>query len=285
MDLKLYEGKIVVVRNQEVMLDDDAAEALKVETKHLNENSNTSAKCKYLRDIGVEDKYRFQLTEEEYTAVRMRSTGSTTSRRADNLPWAYTRLGCAFFGTSMNNVVACQLAIQLSEVFVAYTTGKLTLDADKVTRPFLDDNAKKLMQAGIMMELALPYAKAYFEMSMFLGNPESIARANTVQNLHAEFNLNCKGMLSNNIASVQDTLVTATELGKLLGGISAQKVNKMLAEHGLQFKVADEWERSKEGEQYGIILDVGKKRSSGTAVQQIKWYKNKTITFLEGKCS
>lgn len=64
---------------------------------------------------------------------------------------------------------------------------------------------------------------------------------------------------------------TPTELGKMLGGLSAQKVNLLLAGAGLQAKVGEHWKPLDAGKDFARLYDTGKKHSDGVAVQQIKW--------------
>ena len=73
-------------------------------------------------------------------------------------------------------------------------------------------------------------------------------------------------------APQQEHLATTTQLGKQVGA-SAIKINKILAEAGLQYKNPnDEWTPTKEGLDAGAtLLDVGKAHSDGTPVRQLKW--------------
>lgn len=73
-------------------------------------------------------------------------------------------------------------------------------------------------------------------------------------------------------APQQEHLATPTQLGKQVGA-SAIKINKILAEAGLQFRnTNDEWTPTKEGLDAGAtLLDVGKAHSDGTPVRQLKW--------------
>lgn len=69
--------------------------------------------------------------------------------------------------------------------------------------------------------------------------------------------------------------LTPTELGKTLTPtLSAQRVNKLLATHGLQTAVGRAWVITDEGLKYARVLDTGKARSDGTMVQQVKWAAN-----------
>lgn len=72
-------------------------------------------------------------------------------------------------------------------------------------------------------------------------------------------------------AENQNTLyITATELGKRIG-MSAQKVNLLLAGAGFQMKRGDVWEVLEAGKDFARIFDTGKSHGSGVPIQQIKW--------------
>lgn len=72
-------------------------------------------------------------------------------------------------------------------------------------------------------------------------------------------------------AENQDALyLSPTELGKRMG-ISAQKVNLLLAGAGFQMKRGDVWEVLEAGKDFARIFDTGKRHGSGVPIQQIKW--------------
>jgi phage anti-repressor protein len=69
-----------------------------------------------------------------------------------------------------------------------------------------------------------------------------------------------------------ERILTPTEIGKLLGGLNPRRVNNQLALEGFQYKNdAGIWTITDKGKPYAVLLDVGKARSDGTPVQQIKW--------------
>ena len=77
------------------------------------------------------------------------------------------------------------------------------------------------------------------------------------------------------ISESQEAELTPTELGKRVG-LSAQAINKLLAEKGLQEKTEDKWIATSKGKRFAIVLDTGKKHSNGAPVQQIKWKESVT---------
>jgi phage anti-repressor protein len=69
-----------------------------------------------------------------------------------------------------------------------------------------------------------------------------------------------------------ERILTPTEIGKLLGGLNPRRVNNQLVLEGYQYKnEAGIWTITDKGKPYAVLLDVGKSRSDGTPVQQIKW--------------
>ena len=74
------------------------------------------------------------------------------------------------------------------------------------------------------------------------------------------------------VAPQQKQLLTPTQIGKELGGISGRKVNLMLAGLGLQRRVGEAWEPTDAGTaRGGVLMDTGKQHSNGTPVRQLKW--------------
>lgn len=149
------ENKILTVRGQRVMLDKDVAGALEIDTKRLNENASRSSKWKYLRDSCVEEAYRFRLTHDDIATLRSQYA---TFNEFNHLPWVYTQVGCAYFGTSLDSTKACKLAVELSTAFVAIqnaqssveSTGNVALDRLKVMVAALEENEKERQKLARM---------------------------------------------------------------------------------------------------------------------------------------
>ena len=74
------------------------------------------------------------------------------------------------------------------------------------------------------------------------------------------------------VSPQQKQLLTPTQIGKELGGISGRKVNLMLAGLGLQQRVGEAWEPTEEGTaRGGVLMDTGKRHGDGAPVRQLKW--------------
>ena len=125
-------------------------------------------------------------------------------------------------------------------------------ELDPITRERLDVYSLVLEKAGIQ------------------GNQLALALDKAVRAKTGESALKLTGVQLE--APQQEHLATPTELGKQVGA-SAIKINKILAEAGLQFRnTNDEWTPTKEGLDAGAtLLDVGKAHSDGTPVRQLKW--------------
>lgn len=114
-------------------------------------------------------------------------------------------------------------------------------------------------------------ARAYHDLAVLLGNSQSVAKAETVQFIGREHNKDVKHLLKNNVADVQRPLLTATQLGARIGK-SAQTMNLILQGEGFQRKENKSWIPTEKAVGHYEALDVGKSRSNGTPVRQIKWY-------------
>lgn len=79
------------------------------------------------------------------------------------------------------------------------------------------------------------------------------------------------------IADRQEELLTPTEIGARLDGLSAIAINKRLEALGYQESApgghgAKTWHPTDKGKPFGKWLDTGKRHHGGASVQQWKWY-------------
>lgn len=72
------------------------------------------------------------------------------------------------------------------------------------------------------------------------------------------------------IAPTQNQFLTPTDIGKQFG-LSAIRVNQVLAGAGYQHKIADKWEPLEPAKPYAVMQDTGKVHSNGTPIRQLKW--------------
>ena len=108
---------IYVVRNQQVMIDNDLAMLYQVETGRLNEAVK--------RNISLFPKrFRFQLTKEEYLNLKPQSAISSLNRNGNTyggrrtLPYAFTEQGIAMLSTVLRSEIAIQTSIRIMDTFV-----------------------------------------------------------------------------------------------------------------------------------------------------------------------
>lgn len=129
---------------------------------------------------------------------------------------------------------------------------------------------------ALSVERKLNAAKIILEPAGITGNQLTLAldkvyKANTGESLLAQSGVEL-------VRPQQVHLATPSEIGKHLAtaqgvdSISGIAVNKMLAAKGYQERVNDKWAATELGKQAGATyLDVGKSRSSGTPITQLKW--------------
>lgn len=109
--LEVIENKILLIRNEKVMLDIDLAALYGVTTKRLNEQ------VKRNRERFPED-FMFQLTEIEKAEVVANCDHLKRLKFSPNLPYAFTEHGAIMLATVLNSPVAAQTSIQVVRAFV-----------------------------------------------------------------------------------------------------------------------------------------------------------------------
>ena len=121
------QNKILIIRNQQVMLDRDLAEMYGVETKVLNQ----AVKRNIQR---FPERFHFQLTENEFEILRSQFVTSKTDESSDvnlmsqfvtsswggtrKLPYAFTEQGCAMLSAILKSETAVQVSINIMDAFV-----------------------------------------------------------------------------------------------------------------------------------------------------------------------
>lgn len=101
-------------------------------------------------------------------------------------------------------------------------------------------------------------------------NAAAISANQAVQAVAGPNLLALMGQTHMEAANQESLYFTPTELGKRIG-VSARRMNALLAEAGLQVKRGEHWEATDAGRALSRIYDTGKQRSSGVPVQQVKW--------------
>ncbi|WP_276502393.1 ORF6N domain-containing protein [Terrimonas pollutisoli] len=103
-------NKIIMVRNQRVMIDRDLAELYGVTTKQLNQQVKRNSK-RFPGD------FMFQLNEEEKNEVVTICDHLKSLRFSPNLPFAFTEHGAVMLASVLNSERAIEANIQIIRVF------------------------------------------------------------------------------------------------------------------------------------------------------------------------
>lgn len=118
MDIKLslktsdIENRILIIRNQQVMIDRDLAELYGVETKALNQAVK--------RNIGrFPIRFRFQLTENETNELVTNCDRLTILKHSTTLPHAFTQQGVAMLASVLTSNTAIEVSVRIMDAFVA----------------------------------------------------------------------------------------------------------------------------------------------------------------------
>jgi len=104
------ENKIIVIRGQSVILDRDLAELYEVETKQLKRAVRRNMER-------FPDDFMFQLTRDEYNALRSQFGTLKRGEHTKYLPFAFTENGVAMLSSVLNSDKAIQINIQIMRVF------------------------------------------------------------------------------------------------------------------------------------------------------------------------
>ena len=102
---------IHVVRGQQVMMDSDLAMLYKVETKVFNQAVKRNIKR-------FPEKFRFQLTKEEYDSLRSQFVTSRGKGGRRYMPYVFTEQGIAMLSAVLRSETAVQVSIEIMDAFV-----------------------------------------------------------------------------------------------------------------------------------------------------------------------
>ena len=112
MEQLSLQSKIHTIRNVQVMLDYDLAALYEVSTKQLNLAVKRNSER-------FPDDFMFQLTLEEWNALRFQIETSNTRGGRRYAPYAFTEQGLAMLSGILNSPVAIQVNIAIMRTFVA----------------------------------------------------------------------------------------------------------------------------------------------------------------------
>lgn len=118
--------------------------------------------------------------------------------------------------------------------------------------------------------------KPMFQIARMIGCDKQAAAISANQAVTAVSGTNLLALMGQTHieASNQDAMFfTPSELGKRIE-VSGRGMNLLLAEAGLQMKQGETWTPTDAGKDFCRIFDTGKRHSTGTPVQQVKWAEN-----------
>jgi hypothetical protein len=107
---ELIYTKIMIVRNQKVMLDSDLAELYQVDTKRLNEQVKRNAER-------FPDDFMFQLTQEEWEDLKSQNATSSLHGGRRKLPYVFTEHGVLMLSSVLSSKRAIAVNIQIMRVY------------------------------------------------------------------------------------------------------------------------------------------------------------------------
>jgi phage regulator Rha-like protein len=146
-------NNIHMIRGQKVMLDADLAYLYGTETKRLKEQVNRNLKR-------FPPHYMFELTQEEYEALRSQNATLKRGGHSKYLPYAFTEHGILMLSNVLKSDRAILVSIQIIDVFV-----KLRQALTEQTELWLEiDRIKKtLTNQDKNMELVFQYLDELLE--------------------------------------------------------------------------------------------------------------------------
>lgn len=106
------ESMIMVIRDQQVMLDQDLATLYNVKTKALNQAVRRNIER-------FPSNFRFQLSEEETIKLVTNCDRLKKLKHSSTLPFAFTEQGVAMLSAVLRSQTAIRVSIQIMEAFVA----------------------------------------------------------------------------------------------------------------------------------------------------------------------
>lgn len=110
---EVISARILTTRGQKVLLDSDLAELYGVETKRLNEQVRRNG-------TRFPDDFMFQLSDDEYTALRSQIATLKTGRGQHRkyMPYAFTEHGAIMAAMVLNSPRAVEVSVFVVRAFV-----------------------------------------------------------------------------------------------------------------------------------------------------------------------
>lgn len=143
-------SKILLIRNEKVLLDKDLAELYGVETRVLNQAVRRNI-------TRFPDDFMFQLTAEEYRSIRSQFVTLKRGEHSKYLPFAFTEQGVAMLSSVLNSPRAVQVNIAIMRAFVQmrkflYGNDALAQKLKELERKTIKKFADQQKQINIIFE-------------------------------------------------------------------------------------------------------------------------------------
>ena len=145
-------GKIYMIRDQKVMLDEDLAELYGVETRRLNEQVRRNLD-RFPKD------FMFALSEQEFADLKSQNATSSWGGRR-KLPNAFTEHGVLMLSSVLNSKQAIQVNIQIMRI---YTRIREMLMAHKDVFIRVEQAENQLLKHDQKIELLFTYLSKFIE--------------------------------------------------------------------------------------------------------------------------
>ena len=146
-------GKILLIRNKKVMIDDDLSKLYGVETKQLKRQVRRNL------DRFPED-FMFELTRSEYEILRSQFGTFKQGEHSKYLPMAFTEQGVAMLSSVLNSPAAIKVNIEIIRVF---TKIREVLTETLNVKLEIEHIKKKLMNHDKNIELVFNYLDEMME--------------------------------------------------------------------------------------------------------------------------
>ena len=150
-------NKILLIRDEKVMLDSDLAELYGVETRRLNEQVKRNIK-RFPED------FMFQLTADEKDEVVAKCDHLQNLKYSPYLPYAFTEHGAVMLASVLNSDRAIEVNLQIVRIFVKMREMMLThkdilLKVEKLERKSSDHDENIQLIFKYLKELLNPPAE------------------------------------------------------------------------------------------------------------------------------
>ena len=146
-------SKILLIRNQKVMIDRDLAELYGVTTKRLNEQVKRNSSR-------FPENFMFQLTDSEKQQLVANCDHLESLKFSSFLPYVFTEHGTMMLGNVINSEKAVQFSIRIIEVFVKM---REFLNDNLSTKLEIEEIKKKLSNHDKNIELVFNYLDELIE--------------------------------------------------------------------------------------------------------------------------